>query len=63
MNNNIRQLWDRVFVPYLENYNSNYLLDKLTSKDYHKFYDFMVENNPTCNTIYENYKKCRDGEF
>jgi|AntRauTorckE6833_2_1112554.scaffolds.fasta_scaffold10682_5 hypothetical protein len=63
MEKDIRELWDNVIIPYRNDYNSNYLLDKLTNNDFDKFYEFMIYNNPTCIMLYENYKKFMNKNF
>ena len=45
MDEHIRNLWDEVIVPYLENYNERQILDQLTVNDYDKFYGYMTSNN------------------
>lgn len=45
MEEHIRDLWDSVIVPYLENYNERQILDQLTVNDYDKFYVYMTRNN------------------
>lgn len=45
MEHNIRNLWDDVIVPYLENYNERQILDQLDINDYDKFYNYMTSNN------------------
>jgi len=44
VNNYIRELWDNVVVPYLENYQERQILSCLTINDYNKFYEFMITN-------------------
>ena len=63
MENDIRELWDNIILPYLNDYNSNYLLDKLTDKDFDKFYEFMLYNNSTCDMLFDNYNKCMNNNF
>lgn len=57
MENDIRQLWDNVIVPYLNDYRYNDILKYLTTNDYHKFYEYMIDNNKNfnyvCKRIYE----------
>ena len=60
MDKDIKSIWYTTIVPYIENYNSNYVLNKLTKDDYPKFYKFMVENNPTYNIINDNLNKLRN---
>lgn len=38
----IRELWDNIMVPYLENYSERQILSRLTINDYDKFYDYMI---------------------
>lgn len=57
-----KSLWDEVIVPYLRNYKSNYILDKLTENDYDKFYELMVSTNPLHSEIVKN-KKDLDNEL
>lgn len=51
MENDIRELWDNVMVPYMNNYNNN-ILSELTDRDYYKFYEFMIDNNEVYNEIF-----------
>jgi len=57
MENDIRGLWESVIVPYLNDYRCNDILNNLTVNDYHKFYEYMINNNENfgfvCERIYE----------
>lgn len=41
MDDHIKELWDKVMIPYLRNINHRQILDKLNEYDYDKFYRFM----------------------
>lgn len=45
MENDIKGLWESVIVPYLNDFRYNDILNKLTENDYHKFYEYMINNN------------------
>ncbi|ARF11332.1 hypothetical protein Klosneuvirus_1_189 [Klosneuvirus KNV1] len=53
MENDIRGLWESVIVPYLNDYRYNDILNNLTVNDYHKFYEYMIDNNEMSSYIYE----------
>lgn len=53
MEDYIRELWDIVMIPYLENYKERQILSRLTVNDYNKFYEFMMKNNDVCKQIIE----------
>jgi hypothetical protein len=38
----IRELWDNVIVPYLNNYRDRQILGNLTVNDYDKFYKWII---------------------
>lgn len=45
MERDIKSLWNNVMLPYINNYNNKQILTKLSSDDYDKFYNYMVNNN------------------
>lgn len=47
MNNDLLDIWNNIFVKYLEN-NDRPILNKLMVNDSDKFVSFMKKNNPTC---------------
>lgn len=51
MNEDIRNLWDNVVVPYLRNDDQKQILGKLNEHEYIKFYKFMVENSDFCKYV------------
>ena len=53
MNEQIRELWDNVMIPYLTNCNKE-ILGKINEGDYVKFYAYMVKNNRVCQEILAN---------
>ena len=44
ISNQIRELWDNIMVPYLENYPERQILSRLTINDYDKFFNLMMNN-------------------
>lgn len=50
----IKELWDNVMVPYLNNYNRQILIN-LTENDYIKFYEFIIKNNSDIKSLYNRY--------
>jgi len=62
MEDHIKELWDNVIVSYLNDFRYNDILSNLTVNDYHKFYEYMINNNEffsyVCGRIYdlENFK-------
>jgi hypothetical protein len=52
----IHTIWDNVMLPYLENYDSNSILDNMNTCDYDKFYKYMLDNSPAIKHLLEKYK-------
>jgi len=52
----IRELWNNIMVPYLENADKQ-ILNNLTCYDYSKFFDFIITNNAHVRNLYNRYNK------
>ena len=52
---NIEFIWDKIFVPYLENNYSNKILQKLDTNCDHEFKNFMMINSPYYNRLEEKF--------
>lgn len=59
MENDIKELWNNVILPYLESTTQKKILNKLNSFDYDKFYKFMIGNNNSYNLVNDRLKQLK----
>ena len=57
IDSHIKELWDNIILPYLQDNNKKQILTKLTINDYDKFYKFMINENLSYKDMNNKIKK------